>query len=55
MFDNLFTLAGPVGTAAMLLALLLTLNAALVVGMWRRERDGGVLRGSCARPRSFSP
>ncbi len=39
VFDNLFTFAGPTGTAAMLLALLLTLIVALTIGMWTRERD----------------
>jgi hypothetical protein len=39
MFDNLFSIAGTTGTAAMLLALLLTLTTALMIGMWSRERD----------------
>jgi len=39
MFDNLFTIAGTTGTAAMLLALLLTLTTALTVGLCVRERD----------------
>ena len=38
MFDNLFHFAGTTGTAAMLLALLLTLIVALTIGMWTRER-----------------
>lgn len=39
MFDNLFSLAGTTGTAAMLLALLLTLTTALTIGLLLRERD----------------
>jgi hypothetical protein len=39
VFDNLFHFAGTTGTAAMLLALLLTLIVALTIGMWTRERE----------------
>ncbi len=39
MFDNLFAFAGTTGTAAMLLAVLLTLTTALMIGLWSRERE----------------
>lgn len=39
MFDNLFSIAGTTCTAGMLLALLLSVTTALMIGMWSRERD----------------
>jgi hypothetical protein len=46
MFDNLFTFAGTTGTAGMLLAMLLTLNAVIAIGLMQRAQR--------ERPRSFA-